>query len=93
MVIIDAEKHNLNYKESYRQNGIQELAKKYQGSSRGGAVTLISKGGGKVSIPRRVDRKASEGGAIDKDTGEEYIHQLVVPIRMHRVKSYLILKK
>lgn len=70
MVIIDAEKHNLNYKESYKQNGIQELQRKYQGSGKGGAVTLISRGGGKIRVPRRVDRKASDGGPIDKDTGE-----------------------
>jgi DNA-binding CsgD family transcriptional regulator len=43
MVVIDSEKHNLNYKQSYIDNGIGELKKKYQGSERSGASTLVSR--------------------------------------------------
>lgn len=43
MVVIDAEKHNLNWKQSEIDNGIKELYKKYQGKPNGGASTVISK--------------------------------------------------
>ena len=40
MVVIDAEKHNLDYRRSERENGIAELKQKYQNG--GGANTLLS---------------------------------------------------
>ena len=43
MVVIDAEKHNLNWKQSAIDNGIAELKEKYQGGATRGASTLISK--------------------------------------------------
>ena len=46
MVIIDTEKHKLDYKASYLDNGISELKKKYQvkeNGKTGGASTLISR--------------------------------------------------
>ena len=43
MVVIDAEKHNLDWRASEKDNGIKELKKKYQGRSDAGASTLISK--------------------------------------------------
>ena len=46
MVVIDAEKHELNYKESERVHGIAELKVRYQGgtlSKPRGASTLISR--------------------------------------------------
>ena len=43
MVVIDSEKHNLDWKQSKIDNGIEALHKKYQGKSQGGASTLISK--------------------------------------------------
>ena len=43
MVVIDAEKHNLNYKQSERDNGIAALKKKYQGGTTKGAATLIDR--------------------------------------------------
>ncbi len=42
MVVIDAEKHNLNYRQSGLDFGITQLKQKYQGGSRAGASTLIS---------------------------------------------------
>jgi predicted transcriptional regulator len=68
MVVIDAEKHNLNYKESAKVNGIKDLMDKYQPD--GGASTIISRAKGQIYIPERRERKASEGGAIDPKTGE-----------------------
>lgn len=43
MVVIDSEKHNLDWKQSKIDNGIEALHKKYQGKAQGGASTLISK--------------------------------------------------
>jgi hypothetical protein len=75
MVVIDAEKHNLNYRQSYKDNGIASLKEKYQGrgpSGRlSGASTLISKAGAQVRIPARKPRPASRGGAVDPITGKK----------------------
>lgn len=69
MVVIDAEKHNLNYKQSAIDNGIAQLKEKYQGGKRGGAATIISRAGGEVRVPDRKARSAGKGGPIDKATG------------------------
>lgn len=71
MVVIDAEKHNLNYKQSAIDNGISQLKTKYQGSSRAGASTLISKAKSTTRIPERKPRPSAEGGSIDRATGEK----------------------
>lgn len=68
MVVIDAEKHQLNYKQSERDNGIAALKKKYQS---GGASTLISRASGEKRIPKRKMRSAREGGGIDPKTGKK----------------------
>jgi hypothetical protein len=70
MVVIDAEKHNLDYKQSALDNGIIELKKKYQGGSKSGASTLISRTTSETRLPARKNRPASEGGPVDKETGE-----------------------
>jgi DNA-binding CsgD family transcriptional regulator len=56
MVVIDAEKHELNYKQSYIDNGIAELKVKYQGGSLTnprGASTLISRANSEQRIDKR----------------------------------------
>ena len=70
MVIIDAEKHSLDYKRSALDNGISSLKKKYQGSARSGASTLISRASSEKRVPERTPRRASKGGPIDKTTGK-----------------------
>ena len=50
MVVIDAEKHKLNYKQSEIDNNIAALKKKYQ---TGGASTLISRAKSEVSVDKR----------------------------------------
>ena len=72
MVVIDAEKHKLDYKRSERESGIQELKKKWQirvdedGNEHfGGASTLLSRRKQTVYVP---ERKGS--ARIDKETGE-----------------------
>ena len=71
MVVIDAEKHKLDYKQSEKDNGIPALKKKWQshitedGTESTGASTLLSRRGQDVRIP---ERKGS--GRINKTTGE-----------------------
>ena len=53
MVVIDAEKHHLNYKQSEIDNNIAALHKKYQGKATGGASTILSRSKGEVSVDKR----------------------------------------
>jgi DNA-binding CsgD family transcriptional regulator len=71
MVVIDAEKHKLNYKQSALDNNIKELKAKYQGASNAGANTLISKATSQQNVPDRKLRSAKEGGPVDPVTGEK----------------------
>jgi hypothetical protein len=70
MVVIDAEKHVLNWKLSAQNNGISALMKKYQRGPQGGASTLISQARSEKTILDRKPRPASEGGPIDHTTGK-----------------------
>jgi hypothetical protein len=76
MVIIDAEKHHLNYKQSQADNGIKHLKAKYQGVSPEtgrlkGASTIISRSGNAtVMVPEQKLRSAAKGGPINPRTGE-----------------------
>jgi predicted transcriptional regulator len=71
MVVIDAEKHHLDYRQSAIDNGIGALVKKYQ-KKNGGASTVISNSGAnaKIDIPERKLRSAKDGGPIDRATGK-----------------------
>ena len=53
MVVIDAEKHKLNFKQSEIDNNIAALHKKYQGKETGGAATILSKAKGQYSVDKR----------------------------------------
>lgn len=72
MVVIDAEKHHLDYKQSEIDNGISSLKKKYQGTYddngryHDGAATLISRAKSETSV---LKRKGSP--IIDKETGKQ----------------------
>lgn len=70
MVVIDAEKHKLDWKSSARDNGIAQLKTKYQGGPRAGASTLISRKKQEVDVEKRKGRPAAEGGPIDRATGQ-----------------------
>lgn len=72
MVVIDANKHELDYVQSEKDNGIAELKKKWQGYTDpvtgkevSGASTLISRRKQTVQVP---ETKGS--GRIDPETGE-----------------------
>lgn len=69
MVVIDAEKHHLDYKQSESDNHISELKKSYQShgddGKYGGAATLLSRAKSQVIIDKRVGAPH-----INKETGE-----------------------
>ena len=70
MVVIDAEKHNLDYKQSEFDNGISSLKKEYQGTVENGryhegASTLLSRAKSEVSVTKR-----QGSPKIDEKTGE-----------------------
>lgn len=71
MVVIDSEKHGLDFKQSEKDNGILSLKEEYQGGKKRGASTLISKAGAEFRIPERVPRPPSQGGPIDPRTGKK----------------------
>ena len=86
MVVIDAVKHELDYKQSEKDNGIAELKQKYQGG--GGASTLLSKrkqdeavperqGSGKVNLVGKsyYDPSQPEGALIYKTSGRTYVDE------------------
>ena len=72
MVVIDAEKHKLNYKQSEIDNNIKELKKKYQGHIdeegryKEGAGTLISRAKSQQSVLKR-----QGSPKIDPETGKQ----------------------
>lgn len=71
MVVIDAEKHGLNWRQSAINNGIPQLKEKYQGRKNAGASTLISRASAEIRVPDRKPRPASEGGPVDRATGRK----------------------
>lgn len=73
MVVIDAEKHKLDYKRSEIENDIASLKRKYQRTVRedgtikeGGASTIISK----AKSEERVDKRRGQA-TIDPETGKK----------------------
>jgi len=84
MVVIDAEKHFLDYRQSERDNGIAKLKEKYQGRKNAGASTLISRARAEEHIPERKARPAAQGGAIDRETGRR---EFIPTGRMQRNKQ------
>lgn len=74
MVVIDAEKHHLDYKQSAKDNGITALKAKYQRKDDGrvgGASTLVSRASSRQDVGLRKPRAAKDGGPIDPVTGEK----------------------
>lgn len=77
MVVIDAEKHNLDHKRSKQDNGIASLKKKYQGrvedgKYKEGAATLISRAKSEVSVPKRKGSPTiNEDGSLSYKTADD----------------------
>lgn len=74
MVVIDAEKHTLDYKRSYLEQDIEGLKLKYQGKVQGGASTIISRAKSPEYKPHRKEGTETESGTriyIDPKTGKK----------------------
>ena len=72
MVVIDAHKHKLNYKQSEVDNNIAALHKKYQGKTQGGAATILSRAKGQQTVEKRrgtptINMKLDKNGKPNKD--------------------------
>lgn len=77
MVVIDAEKHELNWKQSEKDNAIDALKRKYQENPKskkgyGGASTLISKAEAelKVNEIQKVNKEGKRTYKADPETGK-----------------------
>jgi predicted transcriptional regulator len=77
MVVIDAEKHRLDYRRSERENRISALKARYQiqpDGKVGGSSTLLSRAESPVRIrarkPRPYGKGDEKGGPIDQATGK-----------------------
>lgn len=75
MVVIDAEKHKLDWQRSAKENDIAGLKTKYQKGPRSGASTLISQASSEVRINDRKPRTAAKGGPIDLKTGKKQFEE------------------
>lgn len=73
MVVIDAEKHKLDYEQSYKDNDIAGLKRKYQGvNEKGqlkGASTLISKASSTQYVNER-----KEGQTVIDENGKKHLY-------------------
>ncbi len=69
MVVIDAEKHHLDWRRSEQENGIKELKTLYQGGPNKGASTLISR----ASSDKRIDKVKPVYTDYLKDEDGHYI--------------------
>ncbi|MCI9428103.1 MAG: helix-turn-helix domain-containing protein [Eubacterium sp.] len=80
MVVIDAEKHNLDYKRSAEDNAIDSLKKKYQGRMadgryKQGAATLISRAKSEVSVTKRKGSPIiNEDGSLSYKTVDDPVY-------------------
>lgn len=82
MVVIDAAKHKLDYRQSEKDNGIAELRKRYQGytdeegKERGGASTLLSRRKQTVDVPEHQGSgiiDPATGKVVYKESGRTYV--------------------
>lgn len=83
MVVIDAEKHKLDYRASAKDNGIDALKDKYQGRVEDGhytksASTIFSRAKAEIDVPEtrgnpRIDPETGEYDWKSKETGRTYV--------------------
>lgn len=100
MVVIDAEKHKLDYKQSEKDNGIAELKNKYQrridddGNEKvGGASTLISRKKQTVEVPERQGSgriNPETGEVVYKESGRTYVDKKTGKVTLAKTKVPLI---
>lgn len=90
MVVIDAEKHHLNYKQSAIDNSIPHLMKKYQDRAQGGSSTLISRAtSDKYVNARKINYKIDpvSGRKIHLETGDSYVDKKTGKTVFRQTKS------
>lgn len=97
MVVIDAEKHGLDYTRSERDHGIAALKERYQKdtvTNGRGASTLITRAKSDVRVNERRAARVNEGGAIDPITGRKRYTETgrtrVTPDRVHKRTGEII---
>jgi len=99
MVVIDAAKHKLDYRQSEKDNGIAELRGKYQGyvdengKAVGGASTLLSRRKQTIEVPERqgsgiIDSKT--GKVTYKESGRSFIDDKTGKVRQATTKVNLL---
>ena len=98
MVVIDAHKHKLDYKQSEKDNNIAALHKEYQGHfdedgkwHNKGASTILSRAKGEVSVDKRqgspkVNKKGEDWYDPDKPEGS-LVYQTAEPKNLYKVDS------
>ena len=87
MVVIDATKHKLNYKQAQKDYNIKELQQKYQKKADGGAggsSSLLSRSGSPVDVPAR-----QAGYKIDPETGEKIYRAPTITTKTKREPVYV----
>ena len=97
MVVIDAEKHHLDYKKSAQDNDILTLKRSYQRDEETGsmgAATVITRAGSEAHIPKRREitatwkmtpeqlKRWNEGKKVYEDTGETALELIKDPKKM-----------
>ena len=74
MVVIDAEKHNLDWRQSYKDNNIAALKEKYQGGKNRGASTLISKAKSQEHVLARREVTSANDPSLTKKEKEDFLN-------------------
>ena len=99
MVVIDAEKHHLDWRQSAVDNGIADLKTKYQGGPNSGASTLISRAKGEahpldrklITNPAKMTPEQREryfnGEKIYENTGKTHIDKRTGKEVLSTIKS------
>lgn len=94
MVVIDAEKHHLDWRQSEIDNDIPGLKAKYQGGEKNGASTLISKASSEARVSIRKtkytdpDNPGSVVNGIDVETGKK-VYKEAKEVYYKPIKSFL----
>lgn len=74
MVVIDAPKHRLDYKQACKDLDIPRIRRKYQydeETGKGGVATLISRAKSPIDVPERYSRTGIYSTNTDPETGEK----------------------
>lgn len=91
MVVIDAEKHKLDYRASAKDNDIDSLKRRYQGRIENGtytksAATIFSRAKAEIDVPEtkgnpRIDPKTGAYDWTGKQTGRTYVDKKTGKVR------------